>query len=237
MTVAFISDLHLTPSRPHSDQLFCEFADRAKSHVERLYILGDLFEYWVGDDASADLGYKAIESALRALSDSGTQLFFMHGNRDFLIGDAFAERTGVTILPDPSIVQLNGQRILLSHGDALCTDDIEHQQKRREMLSAEWKSAFQSQSVDQRIAFADRIRSKSDVDKQTKPLEIMDVNQNAVESMMRDNGVDKLIHGHTHKPAVHEFLLDGETARRYVLGDWYTQKSVLFFADGVLTLH
>lgn len=242
MTIAFISDLHLTPDRPASGMLFEQFIGKADRFLQQLYILGDLFEYWIGDDAASLLGHDAVEAALTNTVHRGTEVFFLHGNRDFLVGEAFAQRTGCQLLPDPIVINPQQQygdnqiRILLTHGDALCIDDIEHQQARKQMLSAKWKIAFLDTPIQQRLETATALRKKSETDKQSKPLEIMDVNQQAVEQLMREHQVNIMIHGHTHKPAAHEFMLDGKLARRYVLGDWYTQKSAIFYDHGRLTL-
>ena len=242
MTIAFISDLHLTPERPVSTRLFEQFIASAPQFLEQLYILGDLFEYWIGDDAAGLLGHESVESALRKTVETGTEVFFIHGNRDFLVGQEFAERTGCQLLTDPVVIvpphryQSQEVRILLSHGDALCTDDIEHQQARKQMLSSKWKLAFLGQPVKQRYSTVDALRKRSESGKQGKSMEIMDVNQSAVEALMRQHDVHIMIHGHTHKPAVHEFMLNGTLARRYVLGDWYEQKSAIYYDDGRLTL-
>ena len=236
MTIAFISDLHLTPERPHSTLMFNEFAGGAGRYLDKLYILGDLFEYWIGDDGSEALGHRQVETTLAGLVEAGTSVFFLHGNRDFLVGDAFAERTGCRLLPDPIVVEESGLRILLTHGDSLCTDDVEHQEARREMLSSKWKLAFLERPIESRYGTADALRKKSEQDKKLKSMEIMDVNQAAVENMVREHDVNIMIHGHTHKPAAHQFELDGMLVRRFVLGDWYEQKSAIFLDQGKLTL-
>ena len=236
MTIAFISDLHLTPERPHSNQLFADFIGQSAGHLKQLYILGDLFEYWIGDDAGGQLGYAPVEDAVRQTRQAGTEVLFMHGNRDFLVGQQFAERTGCRLLDDPCVVQLGEHRTLLTHGDSLCTDDVQYQQARQTLRSAKWKTTFEQQPIAQRITDAMALRQKSEASKQNKSMEIMDVNQAAVEACMREHGVYRMIHGHTHRPAVHEFELDGKSARRYVLGAWFSKKSVLFYTDGCLTL-
>ena len=236
MTIAFISDLHLTPQRPESTRLFAEFVAGAQNLLSELYILGDLFEYWIGDDASASLGHTVVESHIRTLTKTGIKVYFMHGNRDFLINSDFVHRTGCRLLPDPSVIRLDNQDVLLAHGDALCTDDHEHQASRAQMHSSKWKNAFLDQSLEKRVQTAENMRAQSELAKQSKPVNVMDVNQNAVERLMSQHGVRVLIHGHTHRPAVHEFKLAGETARRYVLGDWYTQKSMLTYANGTFLL-
>jgi len=236
VTIAFISDLHLTPDRPVSTRLFEDFIADAGHFLHQLYILGDLFEFWIGDDAAELLGHESVEAAIRKTVENGTEVFFLHGNRDFLVGKLFAERTGCVLLPDPVVIEPDQTRILLTHGDALCTDDVEHQEARREMLSSKWKMAFLRKTLDQRYQTAGTLRRQSEKSKQSKSMEIMDVNQQAVETLMQDHDVDIMIHGHTHNPAAHEFTLDGKLKRRFVLGDWYTQKSAIFYNDGKLVL-
>ena len=177
-----------------------------------------------------------MEQALKRTVDAGTEVFFVHGNRDFLVGSDFAARTGCRILPDPVVIQPDTLQILLTHGDALCTDDLQHQASRQQMLSGKWKMAFLDKPLPERMAAADALRRKSEIDKQSKPEEIMDVNQQAVEDLMRSYGVNIMIHGHTHRPAAHEFFLDGERVRRFVLGDWYEQKSAIYYENGRLVL-
>jgi len=204
--------------------------------MDEIYILGDLFDVWIGDDASDELGQGRVEEIMRSTVDSGVKLWFMHGNRDFLVGEAFAKRTGCTLLPDPAVITLGGDKVLLTHGDALCTCDVEHQRARTQMLSSKWKAAFLNKPIVERLDIASSMREKSEAGKRVKSAEIMDVDQGQVENVMREHGVLKLIHGHTHKPAVHEFMLDNCTARRYVMGDWYTQKSMLFYENGNFAL-
>ncbi len=236
MTTAFISDLHLTPERPASSLLFDSFIADAPRYISSLYILGDLFEYWVGDDGADALGHGPVEAALKRTTDAGVSVYFVRGNRDFLVGEEFAARTGCRILPDPVLIEPDGLRILLSHGDALCTDDLEHQAARRQMLAEDWQQGFLSRPLAERMRAADAVRSQSERGKQMKPMEIMDVNQEAVEAVMREHDVRIMIHGHTHRPAAHEFEIDGERARRFVLGDWYEQKSAIYYENGRLTL-
>ena len=233
---AFIADLHLTPERPASTRLFEAFLTDAAQSLERLYILGDLFEYWVGDDGAEPLGHEDVEAALGKAVKGGMEIFFMHGNRDFLIGEDFAQRTGCVLLADPVVISLQGRNCLLTHGDALCTDDIEHQNARKEMLSAKWKLAFLKKPLEQRMQTATAMRRQSESSKQTKSMSVMDVNQEAVESLMRQHGVDTLIHGHTHRPAIHQFQLEQKPAWRYVLGDWYEQRSALYYVNGKFSL-
>ncbi len=234
--IVFISDLHLTPQRPDAIGWFETFMTNAVGMIDRVYILGDLFEVWVGDDASAALGQGRVEEIMRSASGAGVKLRFMHGNRDFLVGEEFAKRTGCVLLPDPSVITLQNERVLLTHGDALCTRDVEHQQARARMLTAKWKIAFLDKPIEERIDTASAMREKSEAGKRGKSAEIMDVDQRQVENVMREYGVLKLIHGHTHSPAVHQFTLDNRIARRYVTGDWYTQKSLLFHDNGNFAL-
>ena len=234
MTTAFISDIHLNAERPASLQMFGDFLRAAPRVLSRLYILGDLFDYWVGDDGGASLGHHAAESELRIASDAGVEIFFMHGNRDFLIGDDFAKRTGCKLLPDPTLIKIDDREFLLTHGDALCTDDTEHQTSRKEMLSSKWKMAFLQQPLATRIETAEAMREQSDAAKKQKSMTLMDVNQTAVETLMREHNADTLIHGHTHQPAVHSFQLNNKPAWRYVLGDWFEKRSALYYEKGTL---
>ena len=233
-TTAFISDIHLSPERPASTRLFEEFLRGAARLLERVYILGDLFDYWVGDDGGETLGHAAVEAAIRQTVDAGTEVFFMHGNRDFLIGEQFARRAGCTLLPDPVVVTLHQRDFLLTHGDSLCTDDTEHQAMRRQMLSAKWKTTFLQKPLPQRIQTAATLRRQSEAAKQTKSPSVMDVNQSAVEALMQQHNATTLIHGHTHRPAIHHFPLNDKPAWRYVLGDWHARRSVLYCQEGKL---
>ena len=236
MTIAFIADLHLDPVRPESTQWFEEFMNNSTGMLSRLYILGDLFEVWLGDDGGDALGQGEVENIIKSTVNAGLDIFFIHGNRDFLVGNDFAKRTGCKILPDPTLITLGSEPVLLTHGDTLCTDDIEHQTARQEMMTSKWKIAFLNKPVNERMDTARSMRTKSEAAKKTKSMEIMDVNQQHVEKVMREHGVLTIIHGHTHKPAVHEFNLDNVPAKRYVLGDWYTQKSVLYYDHGRFAL-
>ncbi len=209
---------------------------RASNLLSQLYILGDLFDFWVGDDGSAALGQEQVEHIIRRTTNNGLHVFFIHGNRDFLIGGEFEKRTGCKILADQTLITLGSESVLLTHGDSLCSDDIEHQIARKTMVTSKWKNAFLNQSIEERINTASTMRKKSEISKKSKSMEIMDVNQQHVESVMREHGVLTMIHGHTHKPAIHEFTLDAVLAKRYVLGDWYTQKSVLYYDNGNFAL-
>ena len=229
----FISDLHLCDSRPHITAAFIEFLERTAVNAQALYILGDLFEYWAGDDAIEVGAQRTSIDALRRLSKH-VPVFFMAGNRDFLIGAGFAKATGITILPDPSLVTLYGKPVLLSHGDALCTDDTDYHVFRAEVRSQAWQNQFLSQPLETRIAFIEQLRAKSEQEKSTKSMQIMDVNAKAVEGLLSQYDYPPLfIHGHTHRPNTHVYHLAGHTCERRVLGDWYEQGSYLMLnADG-----
>ena len=232
MATLFISDLHLDPARPDITSQALEFLDQETAGAEALYILGDLFEAWVGDDDPEPEKRRVVE-ALRKLTEAGLPCFFMHGNRDFLVGEGFARDSGCTLLPDPTVIELHGARVLLMHGDTLCTDDRPYQAFRHMVRNPDWQRAMLAKPLAERLALARHLREKSAAAMAGKPEEIMDVNQEAVESAMRAHAVHTLLHGHTHRPAVHHFELDGEEATRIVLGDWYTQGSVLAWdADG-----
>lgn len=222
----FISDLHLDDSRPEITQLFLAFLQRARS-AEALYILGDLFEAWIGDDDDSELA-QTVQAGLRQLSDQGTPVHLMHGNRDFLLGQQFERRAGCRLLPDPTVIDLYGEPTLLMHGDLLCTDDREYQQFRSQVRSPQWQHEVLAKPLAQRREMAAALRGESQQAVAGKEAQIMDVNQGEVEAVMRAHGVRSLIHGHTHRPAVHTFDLDGAPARRIVLGDWYDQGSLLY---------
>jgi len=226
MATLFISDLHLDETRPQIVDLFERFLGHEARKADALYILGDLFESWIGDDDDAPLATR-IAHALRSLRDGGVPIYFMHGNRDFLLGAEYAKRAGMELLADPTIVELDGERTLLMHGDTLCTDDVEYQEFRDLVRKPAWQQQFLAKPLVERRAFAVQARGESRKQTAMKAAEIMDVNQGAVESVMRTHGVRRLIHGHTHRPDTHRFDLDGEAAERIVLGDWYEQSSVL----------
>ncbi|MEM8816827.1 MAG: UDP-2,3-diacylglucosamine diphosphatase [Pseudomonadota bacterium] len=230
MTTLFISDLHLETDRPDIGEQFFAFVDGEARDAEALYILGDLFDAWVGDD-DPNPHYADVKTALRALVDSGVPVYFMHGNRDFMIGEDFAAETGVKILPDPIAVDLYGDHVLLSHGDALCTDDFEYQQIRVMTRKPEWQATMRAKPLEERLMIARAARAESQARGQTIDMDIMDVNDRAVKKTLLDYGVDILLHGHTHRPNVHEVDLGERKAKRIVLGDWYDQGSVLRWDD------
>jgi len=226
MTTLFVSDLHCEAGREDIGAQFRQFLRGEARGADALYILGDLFESWIGDD-DPNPHYAAIKSELRALSDSKVPVYFMHGNRDFMIGSAFAAETGVRLLPDPLIVDLYGERVLLSHGDAWCTDDHEYQALRTMTRNPQWQAAIFAKPLAERQAIAAQARAASKAQSAMKNEAIMDVNSAAIAEAFRSSGVATILHGHTHRPAIHELQLDGRTVRRIVLGDWYEQGSVL----------
>jgi UDP-2,3-diacylglucosamine hydrolase len=235
MTTLFISDLHLEAGRPEIGEQFLDFLNDEAADADALYILGDFFEYWVGDD-DPDEYYASIKRSLRAFTDAGVPVYFMHGNRDFMIGEQFAAETGVTILEDPCPLELYGKSVLLSHGDALCTDDVEYQQMRSMTRNPEWQAMMRAKPLDERIAIAKQARAQSQERNKTLAESIMDVNPEAVKKAISDNGVEILLHGHTHRPGIHNIEVDGRIAKRVVLGDWYDQGSVLRWDEDGLDL-
>ena len=235
MSVRFISDLHLCAERPAMTALLRAYLERRLAPGDTLYILGDLFEAWLGDDAVLP-DQRPVLEALHATAERGVTLFFMHGNRDFLAGAGFAADSGCRLLDDPAVIELGGERVLLLHGDTLCTDDVDYQAYRAQVRRPEFRAHVLSLSLAQRIALAEHYRGESRRLSRDKPPEIMDVNQGAVETAMRAHGVHRLLHGHTHRQAVHDFLLDGAPAQRIVLGDWYRDGCELEYADGHYSL-
>ncbi|MBI5040345.1 MAG: UDP-2,3-diacylglucosamine diphosphatase [Gammaproteobacteria bacterium] len=226
-TTLFISDLHLDARRPAITTLFQDLLAGLDPQVcAGLYILGDLFEAWIGDD-NDDAHDQRILAALHATTARGIPIWVMHGNRDFLLGETFAHATGCTLLADPTLIQLNGEPTLLMHGDTLCTDDHEYQQFRTLVRNPAWQQQFLAKPLAERRAIAANLRETSRQRTGEKDAEIMDVNPQTVEATLRAHGVRRLIHGHTHRPATHNLSIDGERAQRIVLGDWYEQGSVL----------
>ena len=235
----FISDLHLDAKRPQMVQAFMQFLGTVPGQASSLYILGDLFEYWIGDDIvdspSGQL-VKPLLAGLKQVSDAGVKLYFTHGNRDFLVGERFTEMTGCELLPEKHIIELDGVPTLLMHGDTLCTDDVEYQELRKMFYDPEQRARFLSLDFDARVAEANHLRKLSGEKMQEKSQKIMDVNQQTVEQVMLEAGVTQLIHGHTHRPNIHDFDLNGEAAKRIVLGDWYEQVSSLKVQNGQFNL-
>ena len=222
----FISDLHLDDARPHIVQDFERFCATEARSADALYVLGDLFEAYVGDDDDAALSGRTAD-ALRGVADAGVPVRFIAGNRDFLLGEDYARRCGMDILDDGAVIDLCGTPTLILHGDVLCTDDTAYLAFRKQVRDPKWQAAFLARPLAERRAFAAKARDASRVHISTTDMAIMDVNQHAVENTLRDAGVTRMIHGHTHRPAIHDFMLDGKPAQRIVLGDWYEQGSVL----------
>jgi UDP-2,3-diacylglucosamine hydrolase len=222
----FISDLHLDPERPTVTKLFLELLGTRATDADTLYILGDLFEAWVGDDDASPMN-QAVCTGLKKCVTSGTPVFIMHGNRDFLLAAQFADASGATLLEDPALIDLYGTPTLLMHGDLLCTDDREYLVFRAMVRDPQWQQQLLSKSLQERQLIAREMRNKSRQQTGGKPESIMDVNQEAVVETMTAHKVQRLIHGHTHRPAIHDLLVSGQPAQRIVLGDWYEQGSLL----------
>jgi UDP-2,3-diacylglucosamine hydrolase len=225
-----ISDLHLDPATPGIGLQFIEFLRGPARAARALYILGDLFEVWLGDD-DPDPAARAIVGEMRALTDAGVPLYVMHGNRDFLIGSRFAADTGGTLLADGTVVELHGERVLLLHGDVLCTADTNYQRLRRWLRNPLSLFVLRHMSLDARRGLARRLRAGSQMHVGVTATEIMDVTPSAVVATLQRAGVQTMVHGHTHRPAIHRLEVDGQPARRIVLGDWYAQGSVLEWRD------
>jgi UDP-2,3-diacylglucosamine hydrolase len=219
----FISDLHLHQTRPAASAAFFHFLLTEANRAKALFILGDLFEYWVGDDQlDHDHLSRTVCDSIRTLSDAGVEVFFMHGNRDFLIGERFATEAKLTILTDPTQIRHGEKSLLLLHGDTLCTDDLAYQQFRRQARDPAWQAGILAKPYDERVALAASIRERSDTEKATKASDIMDVSSATVEAVFRRYGYIDIIHGHTHRPATHVHMVDGHPCKRQVLADWHT---------------
>ena len=235
----FISDLHLSPQAPGVTRIFLDFLGGRARDAEHLYILGDLFEVWVGDDGIDDPedGFnREIVSALRALTDSGVKLSVLHGNRDFLLGDEFATRSGARLLPDPFVLSLPTWQFVLSHGDLLCTDDTDYQAFRAQVRDPAWRNAFLAKPLTERKAIATALRQQSEIAKQAKanPAQryLMDLNPRATDDFLRAHGYATFIHGHTHLPAKHDHLVDGISVERWVTADWQEDRGECIYWDG-----
>ena len=227
----FVSDVHLDEAAPEAQRQFLEFLRTQAEGARVLYILGDLFEAWVGDDDAAG-DRSAVLTALRALTASGVACFLLHGNRDFLIGQDFCRQTGCQLLPDPVIADLGGERVLLTHGDALCTDDHAYQELRSIVRTPVWQHRFLALPLTDRQLLANEVRAGSRAHTARSIPRIMDVNAAAVAAAFRAARVRRIIHGHTHRPAVHDALVEGESVQRIVLGAWYEQGSYLAYENG-----
>lgn len=219
MSTLFISDLHLQARHPAMAHGFIHFLQHQAVNAEALYILGDFFEFWIGDDFQTEFETHIMQ-ALKQLTEQGTPVYFMHGNRDFLIGDTFAAETGVTLLSDPTVIDLYGTRTLLMHGDSLCTADTGYMQFRQMVRNPAWQQQILSKSVEERLTLAQSIRQESQQGNSMKADDIMDVTPEEVVNVMAQHHVQQLIHGHTHRPAVHDLVVNQAPAKRWVLGDW-----------------
>jgi UDP-2,3-diacylglucosamine hydrolase len=231
----FISDLHLSGERPAINERFFEFLRTQAARAAALYVLGDLFEYWIGDDeldaTDGDPLARQVAAALGAVSRGGVPVAFIHGNRDFLVGARFCTASGARLLEDPSVEKIGGVRTLLMHGDTLCTDDHDYQAWRRTARSRAWQQEFLAQSLPERRSALQALREKSKEVVGTKPAEIMDVNDTAVREALRTHGLTRLVHGHTHRPARHALEVDGRRCERWVLPDWYERGGYLAVDD------
>jgi UDP-2,3-diacylglucosamine hydrolase len=226
-----VSDVHLDAGAPAAIEQFLDFLKVHATQAEALYILGDLFESWVGDD-DADPAKARVCTGLRDLTARGVATFVIHGNRDFLLGRAFCQRSGCELLPDPIIVELDGERVLLTHGDALCTDDHAYQQLRSTVRTQAWQQRFLKLPLAARASLAQQARAGSQAHTARVVPQIMDVNTNVVDKTFRALDIRRMIHGHTHRPNVHNTLIDTEAAQRIVLGAWYEQGSYLWYERG-----
>ncbi|PCM45460.1 UDP-2,3-diacylglucosamine diphosphatase [Marinobacter sp. ANT_B65] len=219
MTTLFISDLHLEESRPDITGAFLRFLEKEAPGAEQLYILGDFFEAWIGDDERTPL-QDQIATALHTLSTNGTRIFLMHGNRDFLLGEDFCKRAGATLLDDPTLINLYGTPTLLMHGDSLCTADVQYQKFRANMRNPQTQKLILARPLKDRQQMARQLREMSMATNRDKAEDIMDVTPGEVVRVMEASNVSQLIHGHTHRPAEHSLKVNGKTAKRIVLGDW-----------------
>ena len=226
MAAIFISDLHIDASRPAITEQFLSFIATEARDADALYILGDLFESWIGDDA-ADLAQAAAIAGIRSLTAAGVPCFVMHGNRDFLLAGHFCSMSGAQLLSDPLIVTLYGEPVLVMHGDALCTDDLAYQRLRATVRDADWQRQFLALPVAARRALAGAARVGSQAHTAAVEYAITDVNADSVALALRSAGTATLLHGHTHRPAIHALQVDGRACTRIVLGDWYDQGSLL----------
>lgn len=216
----FVSDLHLAADTPAASARFLAFLNDVAPQADALYLLGDLFEAWIGDDDLASPPHAAVAAALQSLSAAGVRLFVLHGNRDFLLGPGFCAASGATLLEEPAVVDLYGTPTLLLHGDSLCTDDVAYQQFRAQTRDPAWQRALLARPLDERRQLARQLRAQSEMAKDDKTMAIMDVNAAAVAEALRKNACTRLIHGHTHRPARHLLDIDGRRCERWVLTDW-----------------
>jgi len=238
MSTFFISDLHLDASRARVTEAFYSFVETIvlpSNPSVSLYILGDFFDAWIGDDDDSEFAID-LQQKLRAYTARGATIFFQHGNRDFLVGEQFAAATGLTLLEEQTLIELDGKPTLLMHGDSLCVDDKEYMQFRAQVRTPAWQQQVLQLPLEERRGMAAQMRSQSKHMNAMKAEDIMDVNATAVHSAMLNAGVKNLIHGHTHRPAIHTFDLDGEPATRMVLGDWDSKAWYITQHQGELSL-
>ena len=231
MTTLFISDLHLDDRRPETSTSFSRFLREEAVNADALYILGDLFEFWIGDDVPSKCSVE-VAAAISRLADRGLPCYFMHGNRDFLLKKDYAKLAGMTLLAEEHVVELYGERVLLMHGDSLCTDDLPYQQFRAMVRNPAWQQDFLARTPQERLQQALQARDSSAEHKGNVETAIMDVNPAEVVDAFERHEVLRMIHGHTHRPATHDLEVNGQAAQRIVLGDWYTQGSVLRVEPG-----
>lgn len=236
MTSLFISDLHLDESRPDVTRAFYNFLETRATAADALYILGDFFEAWIGDDEDSELSREVIRQ-LKQLTDSGVKLFVMHGNRDFLLGELFCQQTGATLLNDPSIITLGEQKVLLMHGDSLCTKDIEYMAFRKQARSSDWQAQLLSQPLTVRRALVAQMRAQSQAMNSNKSDDIMDVTPSEVIKAMESANANIFIHGHTHRPGTHKLDINQHPAKRWVLGDWERHLWFIEHKGDSLALH
>lgn len=234
MSTWFISDLHLAPEETRITAGFLDFMLEPQAG-DTLYILGDFFNYWIGDDVQ-DPYIEQIQQVLRATADRGVQIYFMHGNRDFLLGEAFCQRAGMTLLEDPTPIDLDGEPALLMHGDSLCTQDLAYMEFRKMARNPQWQSQFLSQPIEDRIAYAQKARAESQSSNSMKDDAIMDVTPAEVNKALTQANCQRMIHGHTHRPCIHQWQIDGKDCERIVLGDWYDKGWYLKVSNGQYTL-
>ncbi|MFA0085828.1 UDP-2,3-diacylglucosamine diphosphatase [Vibrio sp. 10N.261.51.F12] len=231
MTTLFISDLHLSPSLPDTTECFIQFMRNEATHADALYVLGDLFEFWIGDDDPSDFAH-TIRDEFKTLTSSGIPCYFLQGNRDFLLGKRFCRDTGITLLNEQTVIDLYGQRAVVMHGDTLCTDDVKYLAYRAKVNQPWLQWLFNRLPFFTRRRIVNKIQGDIKEEKIGKSLDIMDVTQHEVEVVMQAENVKLMIHGHTHRPNIHTFDIEGEEYTRIVLGDWYTQGSVLVCTPG-----
>lgn len=230
----FIADLHLSAETPDTVRAFFAFLTGAAATAQRLFILGDLFEYWAGDDDIDTPFNTGVCERLRTLVDQGTEVAFMAGNRDFLIGQRFSEVTGIRLLNDPTVIETAGHRVLLLHGDTLCTDDRAYQDFRAQVRNPVWQKAFLAKPLSERKAIIAQVREHSEAAKQVNAMEIMDVNEEAVRAAFLAHDCEHMIHGHTHRPATHTMTINGTTCERWVLADWHGNAPCIVSRSGAL---